>query len=77
MKARKELKEQILMHEVVQQTSRRFAPSVADIKKVGCSSWMSVTILTRVSSRKAVDSLIDREYIRRKDAEVDVLEYLA
>ena len=58
MKARKTLKSQALMQEVVSQISQRFVPNIADIKK-------------------AIDTLIDKEYIERDEGIRDSFSYVA
>ncbi|ORY70774.1 Cullin family-domain-containing protein [Leucosporidium creatinivorum] len=58
MKARKTLKYNELIMEVVKQIGARFKVEPAEIKK-------------------SISSLIDREYMRRKDGELNVFEYVA
>ena len=58
MKARKTMRNQPLIQEVISQFSQRFAPKVRDIKK-------------------AIDSLLEKEYIERVDGTRDTFAYVA
>lgn len=58
MKARKTMKNQVLIQEVTSQISTRFAPKIPDIKK-------------------AIDTLLEKEYIERADGQRDVFNYVA
>ncbi|CAK5283558.1 unnamed protein product [Mycena citricolor] len=58
MKARKTLKNQALIQEVIAQISTRFAPKIPDIKK-------------------AIETLLEKEYIERVEGSKDVWAYVA
>ncbi|TFK40615.1 Cullin [Crucibulum laeve] len=58
MKARKTMKNQPLIQEVIAQISHRFAPKIPDIKK-------------------AIDTLLEKEYIERVDGTRDTFAYVA
>ncbi|ESK95046.1 hypothetical protein Moror_13936 [Moniliophthora roreri MCA 2997] len=58
MKARKTMKNQALIQEVIAQISQRFAPKIPDIKK-------------------AIDQLLEKEYIERVDGTRDMFAYVA
>jgi len=58
MKARKSMKNQALIQEVISQISQRFAPTIPDIKK-------------------AIDHLLETEYIERVDGTRDTFNYVA
>ncbi|KAF8798755.1 Cullin-domain-containing protein [Phlegmacium glaucopus] len=58
MKARKTMKNQPLIQEVISQISQRFAPKIPDIKK-------------------AIDTLLEKEYIERVDNTRDTFAYVA
>ena len=57
MKARKTMRNQPLIQEVISQSSQRFTPKVRDIKK-------------------AIDSLLEKEYIERVDGTRDTFAYV-
>lgn len=56
MKARKTLKNQALIQEVISQISQRFTPKIPDIKK-------------------AIETLLEKEYIERAEGQRDVSVY--
>ncbi|KAI0647741.1 Cullin-domain-containing protein [Trametes meyenii] len=58
MKARKTMKNQALIQEVITQISQRFTPKIPDIKK-------------------AIDHLLEKEYIERVDGTRDTFAYVA
>ncbi|TFY77364.1 hypothetical protein EWM64_g6649, partial [Hericium alpestre] len=58
MKARKTMKNQPLIQEVISQISQRFTPKIPDIKK-------------------AIDTLLEKEYIERVDGTRDTFAYVA
>lgn len=58
MKARKTMKNQALIQEVISQISQRFTPKIADIKK-------------------AIETLLEKEYIERVDGTRDAFAYVA
>ncbi|KAI0036500.1 Cullin-domain-containing protein [Vararia minispora EC-137] len=58
MKARKTMKNQPLIQEVIQQISQRFAPKIPDIKK-------------------AIETLLEKEYIERVEGTRDTFNYVA
>ncbi len=58
MKARKTLKNQALIQEVISQISQRFTPKIQDIKK-------------------AIETLLEKEYIERAEGQRDTFNYLA
>ncbi|KAJ3755967.1 Cullin [Lentinula raphanica] len=58
MKARKTMKNQSLVQEVISQISQRFAPKIPDIKK-------------------AVDTLLEKDYIERVNGQRDTFAYVA
>ncbi|CCA67819.1 probable SCF complex member Cullin 1 [Serendipita indica DSM 11827] len=58
MKARKTLKNQALIQEVISQISARFTPKIPDIKK-------------------AIETLLEKEYIERAEGQRDTFNYLA
>ncbi|CCU97434.1 unnamed protein product [Malassezia sympodialis ATCC 42132] len=66
MKARKTLKHNLLLPEVITQLQARFQPSIPDIKKVRASY-----------SRQAIDTLIEKDFLQRVEGEKDVYEYVA
>lgn len=75
MKARKTMKNQPLIQEVISQISQRFAPKIPDIKKVG----LSVTDVGRplTCARQAIDTLLEKEYIERVEGTRDTFAYVA
>ncbi|KAJ4466476.1 Cullin [Lentinula edodes] len=58
MKARKTMKNQALIQEVISQISHRFAPKIPDIKK-------------------AIETLLEKEYIERVEGSKDTFAYVA
>ncbi|KAF8073803.1 Cullin [Lyophyllum atratum] len=58
MKARKTMKHQPLIQEVISQITQRFAPKIPDIKK-------------------AIDTLLEKDYIERVDGTKDTFAYVA
>jgi len=58
MKARKTMKNQALIQEVISQISQRFAPKIPDIKK-------------------AIETLLEKEYMERIDGSKDTFAYIA
>lgn len=56
MKARKTMKNQPLIQEVISQISQRFAPKIPDIKK-------------------AIDTLLEKDYIERVEGTRDTFNY--
>ncbi|KAK6991786.1 ubiquitin-protein ligase [Favolaschia claudopus] len=58
MKARKTMKNQALIQEVISQISQRFAPKIPDIKK-------------------AIETLLEKEYMERVDGSKDTFAYVA
>ncbi|KAG5648294.1 hypothetical protein DXG03_004866 [Asterophora parasitica] len=58
MKARKTMKHQSLIQEVISQISQRFAPKIPDIKK-------------------AIDTLLEKDYIERVEGTKDTFAYVA
>jgi len=58
MKARKTMKNQPLIQEVISQISQRFTPKIPDIKK-------------------AIDTLLEKEYIERVEGTRDTFAYVA
>ncbi|KAG8788187.1 hypothetical protein FRC15_005626 [Serendipita sp. 397] len=58
MKARKTLKNQALIQEVISQINQRFTPKIPDIKK-------------------AIETLLEKEYIERAEGQRDTFNYLA
>jgi cullin 1 len=58
MKARKTIKNQALIQEVISQISQRFAPKIPDIKK-------------------AIETLLEKEYMERVEGSKDTFAYIA
>ncbi|KAF5322714.1 hypothetical protein D9619_000259 [Psilocybe cf. subviscida] len=58
MKARKQMKNQALIQEVISQISQRFAPKIPDIKK-------------------AIETLLEKEYMERVEGSKDTFSYIA
>lgn len=76
MKARKTMKNQPLIQEVISQISQRFAPKIPDIKKV--SVWLaSLTRPSKIWSHQAIETLLEKEYIERVDGSKDTWAYMA
>ena len=87
MKARKTMKNQALIQEVIQQISQRFTPKIPDIKKVrrrhACSlslvlsSHRAVLTGRSLASCQAIDHLLEKEYIERVEGTRDTFAYVA
>jgi cullin 1 len=77
MKARRTLKNQHLIQEVISQTSQRFAPRIPDIKKVGTLPLMKSSRLDMVFSSQAIETLLEKEYIERVQDTRDTFSYVA
>lgn len=79
MKARKTMKNQPLIQEVISQISQRFTPKIPDIKKVREYPPISFTALPDliVFSTQAIDTLLEKEYIERVDGTRDTFAYVA
>ena len=78
MKARKTMKNQPLIQEVISQISQRFTPKIPDIKKV-CFR-LSLPPKARDSWHcwmQAIDTLLEKEYIERVDGTRDTFAYVA
>jgi len=58
MKARKTMKNQALIQEVISQITQRFAPKIPDIKK-------------------AIETLLEKEYMERVEGSKDTFAYIA
>lgn len=80
MKARKTMKNQPLIQEVISQISQRFTPKIPDIKKVRkrFRPLILSTINLSVPLRfQAIDTLLEKEYIERVDGTRDTFAYVA
>ena len=84
MKARKTMKNQALIQEVIQQISQRFTPKIPAIKKVrrrhACSLSSHRFVLTGRSLPRvcqAIDHLLEKEYIERVEGTRDTFAYVA
>ena len=79
MKARKTMKDQPLIQEVISQISQRFAPKLPDIKKVSriiCPNWIGLYSSISMSFQ-AIDTLLEKEYIERVEGTRDTFSYVA
>ena len=70
------MKNQALIQEVIQQISQRFTPKIPDIKKVSYAFVFLVTLLIAHSS-KAIETLLEKEYIERVEASKELFAYVA
>ena len=81
MKARKTMKNQQLIQEVIQQISQRFTPKIPDIKKVCAFAWAGCDrfgrVLTPECNVQAIDHLLEKEYIERVEGTRDTFAYVA
>lgn len=78
MKARKTMKNQPLIQEVISQISQRFTPKIPDIKKVcSLSTSMFYVLLLTTLTPQAIDTLLEKEYIERVDGTRDTFAYVA
>jgi cullin 1 len=75
MKARKTMKNQPLIQEVISQISQRFAPKIPDIKKVNI--YIHCVDHKQLTSMQAIDTLLEKEYIERVDGTRDTFAYVA
>ena len=75
MKARKTLKNQALIQEVISQISQRFAPKIPDIKKA--CSYLRFSYRANTSHKQAIETLLEKEYIERVDGSKDTFAYVA
>ena len=78
MKARQTLKDTLLVQEIIQQLSSRFAPSVQQVK-VSAHQW-SITELKQnciILFQTSIDVLIEKDYLKWHMNENDVLDYVA
>ena len=76
MKARKQMKNQALIQEVISQISQRFTPKLPDIKKVRIVVLWAVCVADRIRSQ-AIEHLLEKEYIERVDGTRDTFAYVA
>jgi len=78
MKARKTMKNQPLIQEVISQISQRFTPKIPDIKKVTMFDHYSPSHCIEIHVlRKAIETLLEKEYIERVDGTRDTFAYVA
>jgi cullin 1 len=78
MKARKTMKNQPLIQEVISQISQRFAPKIPDIKKVSRIVLIVVMIAQFIPTTfQAIDTLLEKEYIERVEGTRDTFAYVA
>ena len=70
MKARKTMKNQALIQEVIQQISQRFTPKIPDIKKVRSLSSFSILPTTLTSSFSSLASRLSTICSRRSTSSV-------
>lgn len=77
MKARKTMKNQALIQEVITQLSPKFAPKIPDIKKV-CEWVIWFTFeFSSLCPIQAIDTLMEKEYIERVQNTRDTFAYMA
>ena len=76
MKARKQMKNQALIQEVISQISQRFTPKLPDIKKVRIVVLWAACVADRIRSQ-AIEHLLEKEYIERVDGTRDTFAYVA
>ena len=77
MKARKTLKDQALIQEVISQLSQRFTPMVSDIKKVCALSCSGICYRTNLWYHQAIGTLLEKEFMERVDGSKDTFAYVA
>jgi len=79
MKARKTMKNQPLIQEVISQISQRFAPKIPDIKKVAALLALigSECVAQFPCIFQAIDTLLEKEYIERVEGTRDTFSYVA
>lgn len=76
MKARKTMKNQQLIQEVISQISQRFTPKIPDIKKV--SLYLHYfDFQADAMWPQAIDHLLEKEYIERVEGTRDTFAYVA
>lgn len=75
MKARKTMKNQALIQEVITQLSPKFAPKIPDIKKV--CIMMESHSASHHGYHQAIDTLMEKEYIERVQNTRDTFAYVA
>jgi cullin 1 len=75
MKARKTMKNQALIQEVITQLSPKFAPKIPDIKKVG--KLLVFLVVSSLCFIQAIDTLMEKEYIERVQNTRDTFAYMA
>lgn len=76
MKARKTMKNQALIQEVISQISQRFAPNIPDIKKVRRYSLV-LLIWANLLDFQGIETLLEKEYMERVDGSKDTFAYIA
>ena len=78
MKARKTMKNQALIQEVISQISQRFAPNISDIKKVRSYTPPLVHLIwANLLARQGIETLLEKEYMERVDGSKDTFAYIA
>jgi cullin 1 len=75
MKARKTMKNQALIQEVIAQISQRFAPKISDIEKVRNLFPSKFRLL--ISTHQTIETLLEKEYMERVDGSKDTFAYIA
>ena len=75
MKARKTMKNQALIQEVISQISQRFAPKIPDIKKVPI--FLIFSNRADLLTHQAIETLLEKEYMERIDGSKDTFAYIA